>query len=102
MRICWLVPLFSLVAAGSAAAQIVSATVGEVTVGGKRVSANFPVKPGDNLVAASGGGAVVKYPDGCTIEVDSGKTVSIPAVSPCGSDASRKAAMDRLQKNQNR
>ena len=83
--------LFSLGQLASANAASLSSVQGEVLLdagkGLKPVTGAANLKAGDTVIARKGS-AKVTYPDGCTVNVDPGKSVAIVEKSPCAAQAS--------------
>lgn len=83
--------LFSLGQLASASAASLSSVQGEVLLdagkGLKPVTGAANLKAGDTVIAQKGS-AKVTYPDGCTVNVDPGASVTVTEKSPCAAQAS--------------
>ena len=47
------------------------------------VAQTTELKPGDSVIANPGGGALLAYPDGCTVQVKPGEVVTVGEASTC-------------------
>ena len=51
------------------------------------VSGSAELKPGDKIIANSGGNAQLTYPDGCGVPLQAGSVVTVGKQSPCVNQA---------------
>lgn len=74
-------------AVATAHAATLASIQGEVLVnqgGGYRfVSGTLELKPGDMVIANTGGAAQLSYGDGCTVVVEAGAVVTVAEQPPC-------------------
>lgn len=72
-----------LVSGSVTTAATLQSVQGVIKVNGGVVHGAHTVKGGDIVTAGANGSATIVYPDGCTLKVDPGTTVEVPAESTC-------------------
>jgi hypothetical protein len=74
----------------AAQAAMLEAIQGQVMVntgnGYRFVSGTVELKPGDMVIANSGGAAQLAYDDGCSVQVQAGSVVTVGPQSPCAAN----------------
>jgi hypothetical protein len=86
-----LATVLSLLIGGQAMAADGGATVGSVNgvvrmntgSGYGSASEGAALRPGDTVMAMSDASSVIRYADGCNVEVKAGSVVTVQKVSPC-------------------
>lgn len=79
--------LVGALALGVMASSAIGATLqpmqGRIELNSQSVKGPRTVKAGDIVTAGADGSATIVYADGCTLTVNPGTTVRVPAQSPC-------------------